>query len=156
MDGKLTIALAGNPNSGKTTLFNALTGSTQFVGNWPGVTVEKKEGRLKENKDVILSKVANALIKYNMEAIADKKVRELSKYDKLRLSIARLALRKLDLLIIDDVFADLDAKEQSQIIEFINELTEFEDVTSVIATSNKKLCERLGNNIIKIKFGSIE
>ena len=44
---RITIALAGNPNCGKTTLFNDLTGSSQYVGNWPGVTVEKKEGRLK-------------------------------------------------------------------------------------------------------------
>ena len=50
----IKIALAGNPNSGKTTLFNILTGSNQYVGNWPGVTVEKKEGKLKKNKDVTI------------------------------------------------------------------------------------------------------
>ena len=50
----IRIALAGNPNCGKTTLFNELTGSSQYVGNWPGVTVEKKDGILKGHKDVII------------------------------------------------------------------------------------------------------
>lgn len=67
----IKIALAGNPNCGKTTLFNALTGSNQFVGNWPGVTVEKKEGKLKGNKDVIIMDLPGiySLSPYTLEEV---------------------------------------------------------------------------------------
>ena len=70
----VTVALAGNPNCGKTTMFNDLTGNSQFVGNWPGVTVEKKEGRLRGHKDVSIMDLPGiySLSPYSLEEVVSR------------------------------------------------------------------------------------
>ena len=70
----MKIALAGNPNCGKTTMFNDLTGSSQYVGNWPGVTVEKKEGKLRGHKDVIITDLPGiySLSPYTLEEVVSR------------------------------------------------------------------------------------
>ena len=71
---QIKIALAGNPNCGKTTMFNALTGASQYVGNWPGVTVEKKEGKLRGNRDVTITDLPGiySLSPYTLEEVVSR------------------------------------------------------------------------------------
>ena len=82
---EMKIALAGNPNSGKTTLFNALTGANQYVGNWPGVTVEKKEGLLKGHNEVVLTDLPGvySLSPYTLEEVVARKYLLNTKLDAL-------------------------------------------------------------------------
>lgn len=110
----------------------------------------------KEHKDVIKSKVANALIRYNLESLANEKVCTLGDYDKLKLSIARLSLRKIDLFLIDDIFENLSKKEEDSIIKYLKELILVEEVTSVVAVNKKSTAEKFNGRKIKIEFGSIE
>ena len=90
----IKIALAGNPNCGKTTMFNDLTGSNQFVGNWPGVTVEKKEGKLKGHKDVIITDLPGiySLSPYTLEEVVTRNYLIQEKPPQLTAKLAGLIL----------------------------------------------------------------
>ena len=92
----IKIALAGNPNCGKTTLFNALTGSNQFVGNWPGVTVEKKEGKLKKHKDVTIMDLPGiySLSPYTLEEVVARNYLVGERPDAFSISLTVLTLKE--------------------------------------------------------------
>ena len=84
------------------------------------------------------------------------KVKELSYYDRLKVCLARFALRNVDVFVIDDIFKKLDEKETKKIIDYINDLIEFNSATSVIATDNEEIMNKLGGRVVIIENGSLK
>lgn len=138
------IALAGNPNSGKTTLFNALTGSNQFVGNWPGVTVEKKEGKLKGHKDVTIMDLPGiySLSPYTLEEVVARNYLISEKPDAI-------------LNIVDGTNIERNLYLSTQLIELGIPVIMAVNMMDLVTKSGdqihiKKLSEKLGCEVVEI------
>ena len=136
---RIKIALAGNPNSGKTTLFNALTGSNQFVGNWPGVTVEKKEGGLKGHKDVTLTDLPGiySLSPYTLEEVVARNYLLKEKPDAI-------------LNIVDGTNLERNLYLTTQLLELGIPVVVAVNMMDVVKIHVKKLAEELGCEVVEI------
>lgn len=109
----------------------------------------------KVDKNMRQVKLFNVLRSYGLDAIKDIKVKELSYYDRLKVCLARFALRNVDIFVIDDIFKRLDEKETKKIIDYINDLVEFNGAASVIATSSEEIAKKLGGKVVTIDNGSL-
>lgn len=109
----------------------------------------------KIDKNMRQVKMFNVLRSYGLDAIKDIKVKELSYFDRLKICLARFALRNIDIFVIDDIFKRLDEKETKKIIDYINDLVEFNSATSIIATSSKEIAKKLGGKVVTIDNGSL-
>ena len=110
----------------------------------------------KQMKEKIDSNVNAALLKYDFKHLQDTKVKELNKFDRIKIAIARLSLRKLELVIVDNIFEDFSALEAKKLAELLKDLIEMNNCTAIIATSKESLLKVLDGRVIKLKYGSLE
>ena len=109
----------------------------------------------KVDKHLRQVKLFNVLKTYGLEAIKDLKIKDLPYFDRLKVCLARFALRNAEVYVIDDVFEKLDEKECKKIIDYIKDLIEFNNATSVIAISDKQLYDKFGGRLVTLNNGSL-
>lgn len=110
----------------------------------------------KVNKNMRQVKLFNVLKSYGLDAIKDIKVKELSYYDRLKVCLARFALRTAEIFVIDDVFEKLDETETKRFVDYILDLINVNNATSVIATRNENLIKKLGGKVVTIENGCLK
>lgn len=110
----------------------------------------------KLNKDTSAVKVSNALVNYNLDIIKDKKINKLSYFEKIKVAIARLSLRNINLFIIDDVFIKLDSKEKAEITSYLKKLIKSNNAAALILCSDDETADLFGYKKKKINYGSLE
>lgn len=109
----------------------------------------------KFDKDTIASKVNGVILSYGLEGLKNRKLKDLSDYDRIRVAIARLALRKLDFLICDDIFVNFAESDAIKLTLLINNLIEQNDCTSIVAVSSEAIAKQFVGRVVKLKYGSI-
>lgn len=110
----------------------------------------------KIDKNLRQVKLFNVLKSYGLDTIKDIKLKELSYFDRLKVCIARFALRNAEIFVVDDVFEKLGENEKKKIIDYLEDLIKFNNATSVIATNDKELTKKLGGRVVIIENGSLK
>lgn len=109
----------------------------------------------KYDKEQINSKVNGVILSYGLEGLKDRKLKDLSPFDRIKVAIARLSLRKIDFLIVDDIFENFADSDSQKLATMINNIIDQNDCSSIVALSNEKLLKSFKGRVVRLKFGSI-
>lgn len=109
----------------------------------------------KYDKEQINSKVNGVILSYGLEGLKDRKLKDLSPFDRIKVAIARLSLRKIDFLIVDDIFENFADSDVQKLATMINNIIDQNDCSSIVALSNEKLLKSFKGRVVRLKFGSI-